>query len=501
MKKILLWGVILGFLALPSAHALPSITGIDWNGEYWLMGTTEGDIVKYDGERFSSLANLGCTTTAIRWAEGYWLMGCRKVAPGYPGKKLDMLLIYDGEKFTDLSIGYAPQKIACSGEYCLLFGGAKDERLMKYDGAQLTDLTQGFQEAASSPWINEMLWNGEYWLITTSEDLVKYDGSAFTEIDIGELSVSTLGWDGNYWLVVLTETQGIAPGQKPRLFKYGKTLNEITLPQFFNKTELGREGMGYLVPREVVWNGKYWLMSTGFPLLIRYDGDAFQEIPLPIKEGVSDIAWNGEYWLLSYPASPGNLRFLRYDGTEFTELDEVPEYALLTIFGWTGEYWLIGSVYSSPFGMLKYDGNAVTDLTGGFMHARQAAPPSPTPRPPPGYVKVIFGLLFLAIVAVLVFLWKAKSRGALLGAIWGLVGPISYWALAEAELYGVKTLLLIIALPVFVYSTIFIPEAAPGGSFYYSPIIVFPFSIALGALIGYAAGKAYGKIKAKRAAP
>ena len=503
MKRILLWGVIIGILALPSAHALGSITGIDWSGEYWLMATGEGDVVKYDGEKFSHIANLGCIPIEIRWAHGYWLMGCRKVEPGkYPVKSLDMLVRYDGREFRNLSMGYAPQKIACNEKYCLMFGGAKDERLMKYDGSVMVDITPGFHAASSTPWINEMKWGGEYWLITTSRGLVKYDGASFTRIDISELSVSTLGWNGEYWLVVLTEKQDITTGYKPRLFRYdGKALAEIKLPPFFDKTELKQEGMGYLVPKKLVWNGEYWLMTTHFPRLIKY-GDAFEEIVLPMKDAnvVSDIAWNGEYWLLSYTVSPGNLRIAKYDGAGFTELAEMPEYAMLTIFGWTGEYWLIGTSYSTPFGILRYDGSAITDLTGEFMRAGQAEPPSPPPSPPARYTEAAFALLLLALTVAMVLLWKAKNRGAFIGTVWGLIGPLIYWALADTKFLWMKTLLQIIALPMFVYSKI-IPESVPGGSLYYSPVIVFPFSIALGALIGYAAGKAYGKIRRQRSAP
>jgi hypothetical protein len=40
---------IVGFLAFPSAHALRSITGIGWNGEYWLISSGSGEykLVKY----------------------------------------------------------------------------------------------------------------------------------------------------------------------------------------------------------------------------------------------------------------------------------------------------------------------------------------------------------------------------------------------------------------------------------------------------------------------
>lgn len=81
------------------------------------------------------------------------------------------------------------------------------------------------------------------------------------------------------------------------------------------------------------------------------------------------------------------------------------------------------------------------------------------------------------------------NKGAILGAIWGLIGPILYWVLIDLKLFGIKTALKIVALPLFIYSKIFIMQSAPGGSFYYSPIIIFPFSIVVGALIGYVAEK------------
>lgn len=83
----------------PVSAQAGGIGAIAWNGEYWLMATMEGDLVKYNGQEFSYLANLGCAPLEIKWAGDYWLMGCREVA-----------------------LDYAPQKIACNEEYCLMFG-------------------------------------------------------------------------------------------------------------------------------------------------------------------------------------------------------------------------------------------------------------------------------------------------------------------------------------------------------------------------------------------
>jgi hypothetical protein len=77
-----------------------------------------------------------------------------------------------------------------------------------------------------------------------------------------------------------------------------------------------------------------------------------------------------------------------------------------------------------------------------------------------------------------------ERKGVIIGAIWGLIGPILYGILGDLRLPGIKIALQMIALPLIIYSK-FIPSSAPGGSFYYSPIIAFPFSIAVGAIIGF----------------
>jgi hypothetical protein len=94
-----------------------------------------------------------------------------------------------------------------------------------------------------------------------------------------------------------------------------------------------------------------------------------------------------------------------------------------------------------------------------------------------------------------------KSRGAKLGAIWGLVGLITYVVLMGVEVklgLEVKGKLLlwavqIIALPSVIWSKIAY-QLGGGGSFYYNPAIVLLSSMLIGALIGYVSEKIYGKM-------
>lgn len=118
--------------------------------------------------------------------------------------------------------------------------------------------------------------------------------------------------------------------------------------------------------------------------------------------------------------------------------------------------------------------------------------PSPPPSPPIGFVVVI--LLILA--SILLLIWKMrKSRGAVLGAMWGLVGLVIYIVLFDARIIRGHEW-IVIALPSVIWSKIAY-QLGSGGSFYYSPFIVLPVSVAIGALIGYGVEKVYQKLKGK----
>lgn len=170
--------------------------------------------------------------------------------------------------------------------------------------------------------------------------------------------------------------------------------------------------------------------------------------------------------------------------------------------GWNGEHWLIGTfrINCNRWALIEYDGASFPDLTEKFtgVVSFRVAPEPPQPPPPhtDGRILIVLATLifgFLIILIILLLIWKAKSKGARYGAVWGLIGPILYWVLVESKLFGIKTVLQIIALPLFIYSKI--SQSVPGGSFYYSPIIVFPFSILVGAVIGYGVEKVYRRVR------
>jgi hypothetical protein len=105
--------------------------------------------------------------------------------------------------------------------------------------------------------------------------------------------------------------------------------------------------------------------APGFPLVLRWDGTAWQRQNLP------GIGWQGE--LLSVAAtspaavwavgrdSAGGARLLRYDGTAWRE-SRAPRGVLLTrVVSGGGETWLIGSRDGAQ-ALLRWDGRAWRDV-------------------------------------------------------------------------------------------------------------------------------------------
>lgn len=472
MKKyILMWGVIIGFLASPSAHALGSITSIGWNGEYWLISSYSGEykLVRYDGKTFKEVKlpskvedfedsiikfypkdvnyYSGFTPRVLGWFNGHWLLaGTERIAR------------FDGENFT-ISSFYPPlYKMICGRMYCLIVGDSKPGMaahrvLIRYNGTDFADLTG--QLINVTPYILAVSVGSEddQWLIasygwssdpegnfTVVNELVKYDGTAFVKASTlpPEFYAYSMGYNGEYWL--LSDSQ--------QIMKYGdgyftNLTDQINVTWGFNKWK-----------NDIQWGSDYWLINMGGHLL-KYDGSRFIDVGL--REGIKTVdvmAWNGEYWLIG------------------------------------------GEKVNDSLVLMKYDGSFFIDLTDEFMRAGQARPPS-TPSPPPaGYTEAVFAFLILALIAVLVLIWKAKSKGAILGAVWGLVGLITYVALMALEVKG-KILLWavqIIALPSVIWSEIAY-QLGGGGSVYYNPGIVLLSSVGIGAILGFMIEKVYRKFK------
>jgi hypothetical protein len=191
---------------------------------------------------------------------------------------------------------------------------------------------------------------------------------------------------------------------------------------------------------------------------------------------------------------------LKYDGSRFIDVELRGGIKTVEAIAWNGTYWLLsGEKIGGSMIPLKYDSSFFTDLTGGLMRAELTIPPAPPSPPPAGYTEGVFTFLILALIAVLVVIWKFGSRGAILGALWGMGGLITYVALVSLGVKG-KILLWtvqIIALPSVIWSKIAY-KLGGGGSFYDNPGIVLLMSIGIGAILGFIIEKICIKFKGCR---
>ena len=298
-------------------------------------------------------------------------------------------------------------------------GFAPQPLLVKYDGS-FTDVS--FQLDIGDRIIDDVYWNGEYWLIRHSfheyGGLIKYDGKTFSDIPLpGEplsLRVTACGWNGEYWLIgggymgygyvlvyngdtttdvsseslmaavhSLTWTGdswlifGVDPSWSDTVVQYdGHTFTEI---HTMNKSDV----------MDPVWNGEY-LMFLSDGVLAKGYNNMYEEI---FADQLSALAWNGDYWLIG-----GYEKIAVYDGVTVKELETGFTGAVQGI-AWNGEYWLIGD----STGMLKtYDGETFEDVTDQFMDSLQGTEsPERSSKPLLGYIQIFVIVLILIVIFIL----------------------------------------------------------------------------------------------------
>jgi hypothetical protein len=302
-------------------------------------------------------------------------------------------------------------------------GFAPQPLLVKYDGS-FTDVS--FQLDIGDRIIDDVYWNGEYWLIRHSfheyGGLIKYDGKTFSDIPLpGEplsLRVTACGWNGEYWLIgggymgygyVLVyngdTTEDVSPeslvaavhsltwvGDSWLIFGIDPSWSD-TVVQYDGHTFTEVHTIENLDVMKPVWNGEY-LMFLSDGVLVKFCDNMYEEIS---ADQLSALVWNGEYWLIG-----GYGKTAVYDGVTVTGL-EAEFTGAVQGMGWNGEYWLIGD----STGMLKmYDGETFEDLTDQFMDALQGTEsPELSSKPIPEFIQ-IFAIILILIVISIFFLKK-----------------------------------------------------------------------------------------------
>lgn len=390
--------VLVFFCFLFFAHQPPSIPEgirvITWNGEYFLLGTFDGHIVKYDGEAFFLLEHFETPISDIVWNGTAWFIG---------GKNL--FVTYDDVRFNVISNDYDISKIICSKDYCVIHSPDNEIGLLKYEGNDLEILTPHIQGVLGGEfWIEEISCTRKYCLTVITDTLIKYDGNSFFLQDVpAEFEITSLAWCGEYWLL------GGQKSGESALFKYdGDTFTEVVYPGDIFHISGGNVPPYYITPAKIAWNGKYWLIDTAYSLVI-YDGSSFEEIeyntigaytPYRIKE----MKWDGKYWLLLYNlagtegSALGRLDEGKFEWLSFMQSQQWPP---ISSVSWNGNYWLIGFSYpQTEVVLLTYDGSTFTDITEDFSTILQA--------PPPQENKYIILAIFVLFITIFVILWNRK---------------------------------------------------------------------------------------------
>jgi len=325
----------------------------------------------------------------IGWDGRAWFIGGNTFEVFDDGFAPRPLLVRYNGTFTDMSyqldIGdRIVDNLVWNGEYWLIthsfheYGG-----LTKYDGQHLFEVPLSGEPLSLR--VTALDWNGEYWLIGSGYVgygyLLKYDGVDITDVSfVSPLSaVRSITWVGDSWLL-----SGTTPERVEKVMNYdGETFTEVEKPEIIGTIT------------NAVWNGDYPLVVSNSDL-IRFDGNTFDIVFSDSR--ISSLAWNGEYWLIG-----GNGTLTTYDGTTFTDLPV--EFTSNVHLEWNGEYWLLGDTT----GILKmYDGEEFTDLTPQFVDALNL---SPEPSFEPAgelFIPYMYGVVVVVLLLIFSYLLLKK---------------------------------------------------------------------------------------------
>ena len=421
-----------------------SVTSLAWNGEYWLIGTSDGWLVRLDGPHFEAVERVENERvhSPILWSGRHWL--------GTSGVYYCPAFAYDGQNLTELTYGdfHHVLEATYAGDTCVLlnwFPYSENYSILTWNGGPISVLVEDALDllpckeefrADSQRLTVELLTNGSSCLIYACcgeppsqlvpslsfsellcQGLYLYDGTDLINLSwalpedmlwgappsvsrwiLGELS------NGTHWLAPSAGSR--------RLFLFdGTEFEEVEADPGLLQFDRGR----------IEWNGEYWLICAQGRLM-RLKGHRL-ELALDLSSlGLGSFVpwsadWNGEHWLIScgepFTVEDPRSCLLKYDG-EDVELVLPPEALSLPEAGspfwavylggvaWGDCRWLIEATepgdWQERWGhLLSYDGEHFEDITQGLDEAivlKGGAPgkpeeplggetPPPTSTPPP----------------------------------------------------------------------------------------------------------------------
>ncbi|HOP09700.1 MAG TPA: hypothetical protein PLC12_05745, partial [Candidatus Methanofastidiosa archaeon] len=247
----------------------------------------------------------------------------------------------------------------------------------------------------SSGSMTDFGWNGEYWLISGYVDhymLATYDGESLDEIEgpwgsddfdfeSSEVSYSLLnlastleeynfayfssglkllGWFGGHWLLVGAEWSAIFDGEEFTITSLHTPLTEMICLDTY-----------------CLVAGRTYPGQASYPILIRYDGTELvkledQMINAGVPYTLLDLSMgvDGNWYITTYESNYNEdytskivtISLVKYDGTTFEKITDLPEKFYAYTVGYNGEYFLLANAKQ----LWKYEDGEFTDLTEGL---------------------------------------------------------------------------------------------------------------------------------------
>ncbi len=429
------------------------ITAIGWNGEYWLIGTSDGWLVRLDGSNFSVVGRVDVEGVHpyLIWTGKYWL--------GTSGVYYCAAFVYDGERLVELR--YRPfneiVRVSYASNKCLLLNQVpytSNYSILIWDEAELRVLVENVLNLLphekkaycdGMPLRVEFVTNGSVCLIYVSCEpllnekipsykehfchaLYLYNGSDLVNLS-WTLPENISLWrtphrsSSCFWRELSNGTHWVSLTSTGKLLLFNGTgFAKVKADPSLLQLDWGR----------IYWNGEYWLICTKGRLL-KLKGSKLELAADFSNLGLGSFIphsadWNGEYWLISYRRFISNVPtdacLLKYDGKE-VELVQAPENLSLIRFrkyrwpidlqevAWGDGRWLIAGRRRSSFltrkwgYLLSYDGQRFEDLMPKLNRAIELAGGSP--ERPGSLINVKF-LSFMLLLLVLGVMHLLVSR-------------------------------------------------------------------------------------------
>ena len=395
------------------------VTALAWNGEYWLIGTSDGWLVRLDGPDFEVVGRVDSegVHSPMLWTGKYWLgtSGAFLYFPGfaYDGKDLVELRYAGFNEITEVSHALNEcmllNRVPYTSNYSILTWDGGPLSVLVEDALDLFPCKQRFEHDGMRLRV-ELITNGSVCLIYICNEpsptfegepllfrellfchgLYLYDGRDLTNMswalpEDGALWEKPPGLPDPFWGELSNGTHWlswVASTGKLLLFD-GTEFEEVEADPGILQFDGGM----------VDWHGEKWLICTKGRLM-RLKGGRLELAAdlsgLGLESFVPrSVDWNGEYWLISGGVTtglpPGDY-LVKYDG-EGVEIVQAPDG--LSAFGlrksrwpidlgevaWGGGRWLIEATRRSSFErgrwgyLFSYDGEEFEDIMQGLNEA------------------------------------------------------------------------------------------------------------------------------------